>query len=158
MLRSILRLTAILGIAFAVASPAMAADTEGKKYGEGVNLPVATPIGTLLASPSKFVGKAVRVDGIVTNVCEKAGCWLELSDEKTGKGIRFKVEDGVIVFPLTAKGHKASAGGTFEQVVVSPEEQKKHEKEPKADKAHAEHAAHAKGPSYQIRATGAVIY
>ncbi len=152
--------TAILGIALAVASPT-AADAKGKVFGDGVKLKTPMPIEALKASPSVWVGKTVRADGVVTGVCEKAGCWMELSDEKTGKGVRFKVEDGVIVFPLTARGRKASAEGVFEEVVVTPEEQKKHEREYKtsdADAGHAGHAAHPKGPSYRIRATGAIIY
>jgi len=35
----------------------------------GVTLATATPIAVLLAKPGDFVGKAVRVDGVVTNVC-----------------------------------------------------------------------------------------
>lgn len=143
MFRSLMKCTALLGIVLAVASP-MAAEAKGKTYGDGVKLPVATPVEKLLANPTKWVGKEVRVDGVVTDVCAKAGCWLEVSDEKTGKAIRFKVEDGEIVFPVTAKGHKASAMGTFEEVIMSPEEQK-------------EHPSHAKTPVYRIRATGAII-
>lgn len=164
MFRSIAALTAILGIALVVASPAAQA-AKGKVYGDGVKLAVATPIEKLLANPQKFVGKEVRVDGVVTGVCAKAGCWMELSDAKTGKNIRFKVEDGVIVFPLTARGRKASAAGTFERLTVSPEEHEKHAA------GHAKHDAEHKGEqhagegdtcehdaSYRIRATGAVIY
>lgn len=143
MFRSLMKCTALLGIVLAVASP-LAAEAKGKAYGDGVKLPVATPVEKLLANPAKWAGQEVRVDGIVTDVCSKAGCWLEVSDEKTGKGIRFKVEDGEIVFPMTAKGRKASAEGTFEEVVMSPEELKRH-------------PSHAKTPVYRIRATGAVI-
>lgn len=138
-----MKCTALLGLVLTVASP-LPAEAKGKAYGNGVKLPVATPIEKLLADPAKRVGQEVRVDGIVTDVCSKAGCWLEVSDEKTGKAIRFKVEDGEIVFPMTAKGHKASAEGTFEEVVMSPAERK-------------EYGSAAKAPVYQIRATGAVI-
>lgn len=143
MFRTLLKGTALLGIILAISSP-LAAEAKGKAYGDGVKLPAATPIEKLIANPAQWVGKNVRVDGVVTDVCSKAGCWLELSDEKTGKGIRFKVEDGEIVFPMTARGHKASAEGTFEEIVMAPAEQKRH-------------ASEAKTPTYQIRATGAVI-
>jgi len=147
--------TAILTISFAAAAPA---EAKGKVYGDGVKLKTTTSIATLQATPAKYIGKKVRADGVVTGVCEKAGCWMELSDAKSGKGITFKVEDGVIVFPLTAKGRKASAEGVFEEVVLSPEEQKEHEQEAKANPGHESHHASAKGPTYRIRATGAVIY
>jgi hypothetical protein len=44
------------------------------------------------------------------------GCWIELQDPKLGKGLRFKVDDGVIVFPVSAKGKRASAEGTFQRI------------------------------------------
>ncbi len=140
MFRAFMKVTALLGIVLAVLSP-LAAEAKGKAYGDGVKRPVATPIEKVLANPAKWVGQDVRIDGIVTDVCPKAGCWLEISDEKSGKAIRFKVEDGEIVFPMSAKGHKASAEGTFEEVIMSPAERK-------------EHPSH---PIYRIRATGALI-
>jgi hypothetical protein len=155
MLRSTIRVAAVLGMAALLAVPVAA---QGTKYGEGVKLTTATPIETLLSDPGAWLGRTVRVDGIVTNVCEHAGCWLEISDEKSGKGVRFKVEDGVIVFPLTAKGHRASAEGTFELVQTTPDQHAAQDKE-KDHAAHAEHGdSKAAGPSYQVRATGAVVY
>lgn len=144
MFQSLVKRTALVGLVLAVMAP-LPALAKDQTYGAGVKLPKATPVETLLTSPAKWVGKEVRLDGIVTNVCEKRGCWLELSDAKTGKGMRFKVEDGEIVFPMSARGRKASAEGTFEEVIVSHEEQQ-------------EHRTHAKGPVYQIRASGAVIH
>lgn len=143
MFRSKMKHAALLGIILTMASP-LAAEAKGKAYGDGVKLPVATPIDKVLASPAKWVGRQVRIEGVVTDVCEKAGCWLVLSDEKTGQGLRFKVEDGEIVFPMSARGHKASAEGVFEEVIVSPDEQKRH-------------ATPVTAPVYQIRATGAII-
>jgi hypothetical protein len=39
------------------------------------------------------------------------GCWLALGSDKESQVLRFKVEDGVIVFPMTAKGKKAKVEG-----------------------------------------------
>jgi len=37
----------------------------------------------------EFIGKTVRIDGVVPAVCDKMGCWMDLPDEKadakTGK-------------------------------------------------------------------------
>lgn len=140
MIRRLMKVSALLGIVLAVGAP-LSVEAKEKVYGDGVKLPAAAPIETILADPGKWVGRKVRVDGIVTEVCAKAGCWIEISDAKTGKAIRFKVEDGEIVFPLTAKGRKASAEGTVEELIISPAERKKH----------------PSYPTHQIRATGAVI-
>jgi hypothetical protein len=147
------KVIAALAIVAAAASPAIA-HGKAKVYGDGLTLKKATPIDSLFATPAKFVGKTVRVDGVASSVCENAGCWIDISDAKSGKAIRFKVEDGVIAFPVTAKGHKASAEGTFEKLAATPADLKEHAKE------HAEADAHEQCEvgSYLIRATGALIY
>jgi len=131
---------------------AHAADTA--RYGNGVSLEKSTPVADLLAHPGDYIGKTVRVDGIITGVCKKRGCWIQISDEE-GHGVRIKVEDGVIVFPADSMGKHASAEGVFNGIPVAAL-QKKHEKE------HGEkHEACDSKPSgemiYFIQGSGAVI-
>jgi len=129
-----------------------------EKYGAGVTLKTATPVATLLVSPKEYLGKTVRVDGIITAVCEMAGCWMELRDEKadpaSAKTIRLKVKDGEMVFPVAAKGKKASVEGVFEP--VSPD--MAHEYAMDAEKAKPGSDMKTQVPVYQIKGTGAVIY
>ncbi len=129
-----------------------------QKYGAGVTLKTATTVETLLASPKEYVGKAVRVDGVITAVCEMAGCWMEVRDErsdpKAAKTIRIKVEDGVIVFPIAAKGKKASIEGVLEP--VSPEMAKEYAMD--QEKAKAGSDMKTAVPGYQLKGTGAIIY
>ena len=63
--------------------------------------------------------------------------------------IRLKVDDGVIVFPVTAKGKRVSAEGVFEAVGTSTE----------ASEAAGEHARvdPTAAQQYQLKATGAII-
>jgi hypothetical protein len=123
---------------------------EETKLGAGVSLDTATPIESIVAKPEDFVGKTLRIDGVVTAVCEHMGCWMAIasSDKADAPTIRLKVEDGVIVFPVTAKGKHASAQGTFETVADAESKE--------AAGEHAKHDAKASG-QYQIRATGAVV-
>jgi hypothetical protein len=103
------------------AIPAVAGD-DATTYGAGVTLDQPVAVTALLTTPDDYLGKTVRVDGVITGVCEKRGCWMQISDPDTGSGVRIKVEDGVIVFPYTAMGKKASAEGVFEAVVLTPEQ------------------------------------
>jgi hypothetical protein len=125
-----------------------------EKLGKGVTLKEATPIKTLYESPDKFVGKTIRIDGVVTAVCQEMGCWMALGEsEKSEEVVRFKVDHGAgIVFPVSAKGKQASAEGVFEKIT---------EKDTDAKEAAGEHAAHSKiaefAKKYQIKAAGAVI-
>ncbi len=153
----------LLVLALTWSAAALAA--QATRYGAGVDLDKATPVADLLAHPERYDGKIVRVDGVITAVCKKRGCWIQVSDPDTGKGIRIKVEDGVIVFPLESMGHRASAQGTFEIVHLSPE-QMKAMAEHRAEEHRGEHGAEKEACQAEpvgktvllIRGTGAVIY
>jgi hypothetical protein len=121
------------------------------RLGTGVSLKESTAIKALVEQPAAYVGKTLRVDGVATAVCSAMGCWMAVAAEGDEKGatVRIKVDDGVIVFPMTAKGRKVSAEGVFEAVGGNAE----------AKEAAGEHAKHDPKASqtYQLKATGAVI-
>ena len=96
------------------------------KFGAGVTLTKATPIKELYASPEKFVGKTVRVDGVVTAVCTEMGCWLAIgATDNPDQAVRFQADhDGKIVFPISLKGQKASAEGVFVKIGADDNEAK----------------------------------
>jgi hypothetical protein len=138
----------VAAIAMLLAMPVAAEET---KFGSGVTLKDATPIKALLDKPQDFVGQTIRVDGVATAVCEHMGCWMAIApegDENAGS-VRLKVEDGAIVFPVTAKGKKVSAEGVFEVVGKDAESKE-------AAGEHAKHDASA-SKTYQIKATGALV-
>jgi hypothetical protein len=131
---------------------ALSSATAGEtKLGTGVTLQDATPIVSVLASPEEFVGKTIRIDGVATAVCTHMGCWMAVAADARpdAQTVRLKVDDGVIVFPVSAKGRRVSAEGIFEAV-----------KDAHAKEAAGEHAKHdAKASTvYQIKATGALIH
>ena len=85
----------------------------GKTFGTGITLAETVTVDAILANPAAYDGKVVRVEGMVTDVCPKRGCWFELAGSKPGEKLRFKVQDGAMVFPLEAKGQTAVAQGTL---------------------------------------------
>lgn len=149
MLRVINQLV-VLTLAVAAFGGSLLADT---KYGAGVTLVTATPISALYASPEKFVGKTVRVDGVVTAVCTAEGCWMALGTAgNPDQAVRFQAEhDGKIVFPMSLMGKKASAEGVF--VKIGDEG---HGREAAGEHAHAQPNAADFGRRYQFQVTGAV--
>ncbi len=86
---------------------------EKKTYGKGLSGSDTVKLSELVAHPDQYVGKTVRVEGLVTDVCAKRGCWMMLAGDKEFQTIRVKVDDGVIVFPMDAKGKHAVAEGVF---------------------------------------------
>ena len=152
------------------AAPLTAGDSTS--YGDGVTLDEAVAIDTLLENPNDYVGRKVRVDGVITAVCKMRGCWMQVTNPESGNGVRIKVEDGVIVFPYTSMGHEAQAEGIFEAIKLTPEQieartaaEHNHAQGQTCDKDDPENPAVGTGCDlppvndyvYLIRGTGAII-
>ena len=153
-----IRITSLVALIIIATLPAAAG--EGKAYGEPLTGKDSMPIHELLKDPDPFLGEVVRVEGLVTGVCEKRGCWMSLaSNDLEFEEIRIKVEDGVIVFPMEAKGKHAVAEGVLTKIEMTMEQTLDYMKH------HAEEHDEEFDPTviteplvfYQIQATGAVI-
>lgn len=103
-----------------------AANVQGQIYGQGVGAGPSVPISELLANPTAYEGQTVRVEGTVTDVCPKRGCWFEMAGDQPGEKMRFKVQDGVMVFPMDAKGQYAVAEGVVYTRQMSLEETRRY--------------------------------
>jgi len=149
-------------LVFAIAAAVLGCATpeaEGTQYGEELTLTETTPISHILADPDAYVGQRVLVEATIVNVCEKRGCWLELAGGNDFEKIRIKVDDGVIVFPMSAKGLHARAEGIVEKIELTREqavEQAKHHAEEHGEEFDPSTVT---GPTvtYQIKGIGAVI-
>lgn len=131
----------------------------GKKYGEKITLKEKTPISTLLSNPDKYAGKKVLVEGLIVDVCEKRGCWIQIASDQEFQKLQFKVDDGVIVFPMEGKGKKVLAEGVFEKLEYTKEqliEQAKHQAEEQGKPF--DPTSITKGKTvYRLKGLGAVI-
>jgi hypothetical protein len=133
---------------------------KGKAYGEPLGARESVKISELMANPDLYLGQTVQVDGLVTGVCEKRGCWMSLASDVEFQELRIKVDDGVIVFPIEAKGRRATAEGQFTKIEMTLEQTRNYRAH------HAEEHGEEFDPStvtepmtyYQIMATGAVIH
>jgi len=96
----------------------------GQTFGVGITVAETTSIDALLADPASFKGKTVRVEGMVTDVCPKRGCWMELAGKEPGHKLKFKVTDGEMVFPPDSKGKTAVAQGSIAVRELSLEDSK----------------------------------
>ena len=101
------------------ATTATALNLDGTKYGGGVTLAENSSVAEILAHPDAWAGKRVRVEGEVTDVCQMAGCWMEVKSADAPKPIKFKVTDGVITFPKDSAGKHAVAEGTVRLIPLT---------------------------------------
>jgi len=128
------------------------------RLGKPLTQPQPVPIGKILSAPDSFVGKTVQVKGKVTEVCEMAGCWINLVDS-ANQSLRVKVNDGEIAFPQTSVGRLAIAEGKFVKFALTREQaaaRAKHEAEEQGRKF--DPASVKTGTTiYQIQGSGALI-
>ena len=146
---------AAIALALVFTLPAAA---EEKTYGKGVGTAQEVKMSELVAHPDKYVGKKVRVEGTIDDVCPMKGCWMDLASG--ADKVRIKVNDGEMVFPVEAKGSQASAEGIFTKVEMTKDQAVAHAKHLAEEKGQGFDAATAKEvPTvvYQIKGTGAVI-
>ncbi len=149
----------LLSITVTLALTMVVSAADSKTYGKGVTIATATPIANVIGKPADFAGKTIRVEGVITEVCEEMGCWMALAaDARNGqtadsKTVLIQVEhDGVIVFPVTSRGHRAAAQGVVEKISGG-------EGQEAAAELQRQQGAKAEAPvQYRINATGAIIY
>ena len=128
-------------------------------YGRPVSSGETTQVSAILDDGAAYVGKEVKVEGMIVGVCARRGCWMELAGDRQHEKIRIKVDDGVMVFPLSARGKKALVEGRVEAVSMSAEEARSFYAHQAEEKGTSFDPASVSRPVtfYQIRATGAVI-
>lgn len=129
------------------------------KLGKPLKLTQTSSVTDLLSKPDPVVGKTVQVKGKVTEVCQMMGCWMALADPDSGKSLRIKVNDGVIVIPKESVGKMAVAEGTFSKIELTKEQaigRAKHEAEEQGRKF--DPSTITSGQTiYQIQGSGIVI-
>lgn len=135
------------------------ADLNGEQYGEALTLSETTPVSSILADPEGFLGETVLIEGRVLNVCEMRGCWMEIAGDKPFQALKVKVDDGVIVFPMTAKGKTARVEGQLNKIEMTLEEARAFLAHQAEEKGEAFDSTSVDGPMtiYQIKGSGAVI-
>ncbi len=137
------------------ATPALADVT----FGEGVHGDDTVLISTMLASPDDYVGKTVRVQGLITDVCQKRGCWVAIASDQEFQTLRFKVKDGVIVFTPDVKGRKGTFEGTLARYELTMEQSLERARHHAEEQGKDFDPSTITGPEvyYQLEGTGAVV-
>lgn len=157
-MKSILRVLSLITLLAVMALPASALADERKFGAELSDTAQVVSVDELKKNPDAYLNKLVRVEGVVTNVCEHRGCWITVGGDDFQE-VRVKVKDGEIVFPVDVKGKTAVAEGVWTKHVITKEQAIKR------GEHHAEETGETFDPStitgdqtfYQIQGVGAVI-
>lgn len=129
------------------------------KYGAPLSLSEETKISQVLREPENYLGTRVLVQGEIVDVCAKAGCWLEIAGDQPGQKIKIKVNDGEIVFPVTAKEKAARVEGEVYKIELSHEQALGYMAHVAEEQGAAFDSSSVAGPMviYQIKGLGAEI-
>lgn len=92
------------------------------RLGEALTLDTVTQVSEINNNPEKYLGKRVLIEGLIINVCEKRGCWIDIASDLPFEKIQVKVVDGEIVFPMEAKGRLAKVEGIAEEIKLTKEQ------------------------------------
>ena len=132
---------------------------DGEQFGELLTLSISTDVSDILDNPESFLGKTVLIEGLAVNVCEHRGCWIDLAGDEPYQKIRIKVEEGVIVFPMTAKGESVRAEGQVYKIEMTQEEAIAYYSHMAEEQGESFDSTSVDGPMtiYQIKGTGAII-
>ncbi|MCX6132551.1 MAG: DUF4920 domain-containing protein [Ignavibacteriales bacterium] len=125
-----------------------------KKFGKKITLKEKTKISDIMANPEKFDGKKVLVEGAIVDVCQMKGCWIKIGSDKEFESMTFKVEDGVITFPMDVKGKSALAQGIVSAKVYTVEQLIEQGKETAKEQGKEFDPKSVKGPKTVIRING----
>jgi hypothetical protein len=130
------------------------------KLGEIITLTEKTDISSILENPEEFLGKKVLVEGEIVEVCQAAGCWMDIKSQDPNEKIRIKVKDGVIVFPVESIGSKALVEGEVYKIELDEEEAKIYFEHMAEDAGIEFDESTVTGPVtlYQIKGIGAEIF
>jgi hypothetical protein len=131
-----------------------------KKYGKPITLKETTKISDIYANPDQFNGQRVKVQGPIVDVCAERGCWIAIGSDQEFQTLRFKVDDGVIVFPLEIKGQNAVVEGVLTVTTLSEAAQIEQGEHMAKEKKTTFDPKTVKGPktSIMIKGEGAEVF
>ncbi|MEZ0373789.1 MAG: DUF4920 domain-containing protein [Candidatus Sericytochromatia bacterium] len=109
------RLPAVLSLLLLLAQTPVLADSV---FGNRPNLKGVIRMSELLEHPDRYLNKDIRVEGIATDVCPKRGCWMKVSGLDKKGSLMVKVQDGEMVFPLSARGKSLVLQGRLVKSVM----------------------------------------
>ena len=79
-----------------------------------------TALADIAAAPATFDGQTVRTEGHIERVCQRMGCWMEITSAGT-LAVRVPMAGHSFFLPRDVAGHEATVEGTVRVTPLSPE-------------------------------------
>ncbi len=98
---------------------AAAAAPQWAHSGAAFQLTDVIPAKQVIADPAAFVGKTVRVEGRLTEVCQSKGCWAVMADD-AGGSVRVMMKNHSFGIDTGSAGKTCQVEGTVLAKAVDP--------------------------------------
>ena len=95
------------------------ADKGWDAFGDAAQQGESVTVAKLLDDPSSFVGKPLAVEGRVADVCQKAGCWMVVTDG--ARNMRVRMKDHGFSVAKDGAGRDCRVHGEVVEIAVDPE-------------------------------------
>ena len=137
------------------AADAVLADSSRRHFGAPFALTEAVTVSEILSRPADFVDQPVQVKGRVADVCQKAGCWMVITEgEQT---VRVSMKDHSFSVAKDGAGSTCQVEGTLVAKTVDPEFVAHLEGESEKPELMPEKDAAAGETVYELEATGVAL-
>jgi glucose/arabinose dehydrogenase len=136
-------------------APAPEAKADPNMHGKPFEKKDVVSVSDIVKDATPFLDKNIQMEGKISAVCQKKGCWMEITDEASKQKVRIFVDksEGAYKFtvPTDSSGKIAIAQGFLKQVELSP-----------ADAAHMAEESNQPAPTgptkeLQLIATGVML-
>lgn len=124
--------------------------TKAQDFGAPFAIQEVTPAKSVFDAPETFVGKTVRVEGSVRDVCQKMGCWMVISEGD--ESMRITTKDHKFFVAKDGAGSKCHIEGEVISRELDPERTAHFESESSKDAPIPEKEA-KDNKTYEIVAT-----
>ncbi len=113
---------ALLILASACSAPCSSARNDavaptGEVYGKALPSGKPIPATAVMASPAKYNGQRVMLEGVVSEVCKVKGCWMVMSDGASKMRVTF--ENYSFFVPKDCAGRSVRVEGAFAMKEIS---------------------------------------
>ena len=142
-------------VADSEAAPTATLDADGwSHYGRAFALTDVRPASEVLGDPAQLVDQTVLLEGKVTDVCQRAGCWMVITDDE--RTMRVLMQDHSFAVDKGGTGARCRVEGQIVAKEIDPAEVAHFESESEDVENMPEKAADG-DVTYQLVATGVAM-
>ena len=118
-------------------------------FGAEITMTQSVTLAEIYMNSAEYEGKEILVEGEITEVCQKKGCWLKMTDGKNELTVKFK--DYGFFVPKDAANSHVTIQGVFETKADEHIEKETHEQN------EGEHQEEHDPTPYSLTASAVVI-